>query len=266
MPKSLPATFKMVSTREGKVTELDLVEISDQVADLAEDPVLNEASMLAGEQAGETRELLMWGVIKAGTSVSYSNGSSRSAVNTVFTPNLQRGITRSLKSQRAKYITQMLSSSPNYGTEAVHSAFVAVGHTDLDYDIRTNAAFVPIEKYGTMKPLHEMEIGKIEDCRYILSPVLEPYAGAGASGGTNVVETSSNADVYPIVYLSKNSFAAVPLKGAKSMDPAVIQPGQRTKSDPLGQRGYVSWKMYFAAVILNEAWIQRAEVAVTDLS
>ena len=26
------------------------------------------------------------------------------------------------------------------------------------------------------------------------------------------------------------------------------------------------WKMYFAALILNEAWVQRIEVGVTDLA
>jgi N4-gp56 family major capsid protein len=50
------------------------------------------------------------------------------------------------------------------------------------------------------------------------------------------------------------------------MNPYVVNPDQRSKSDPLGQRGFVSWKMYFAALILNQAWIQRIEVGVTDLS
>jgi len=49
------------------------------------------------------------------------------------------------------------------------------------------------------------------------------------------------------------------------MSPRIINPDQIDKSDPLGQRGIVGWKMYFAALILNEAWINRAEVAATDL-
>ena len=50
------------------------------------------------------------------------------------------------------------------------------------------------------------------------------------------------------------------------MSPKVINPETIDKSDPLGQRGYVGWKMYFAALILNEAWVQRIEVGVTDLA
>jgi N4-gp56 family major capsid protein len=34
-------------------------------------------------------------------------------------------------------------------------------------------------------------------------------------------------------------------------------------ADPMAQRGYVSWKTYFAACRLNESWMSRAEVAVT---
>jgi N4-gp56 family major capsid protein len=33
--------------------------------------------------------------------------------------------------------------------------------------------------------------------------------------------------------------------------------------DPLAQRGTVGWKAWQAAVILNDAWMARAEVAAT---
>jgi N4-gp56 family major capsid protein len=45
----------------------------------------------------------------------------------------------------------------------------------------------------------------------------------------------------------------------------VLNPGTPSKSDPMGQRGYVSWKAYFTAVILNQNWMARLEVAVTAL-
>ncbi|KKL70933.1 hypothetical protein LCGC14_2099990, partial [marine sediment metagenome] len=38
-----------------------------------------------------------------------------------------------------------------------------------------------------------------------------------------------------------------------------------SKSDPLGQRGYVGWKTWHAIVILNQVWMARLEVCVTDL-
>ncbi len=57
----------------------------------------------------------------------------------------------------------------------------------------------------------------------------------------------------------------MPLKGKRAITPMVLNPGTPSKSDPLGQRGFVSWKTYLASVILNENWLARLECAVTDL-
>lgn len=265
-PKSI--NYVDVSVQMGQYGEL--FELSDRVADMNEDPVLSNATMLLGEQAAETKELILWGVLRAGTNVFYSGTgtpTTRAAVNDTITLNLQRAVTRSLKNQRAKSITSMVAPSPKFGTEAVAAGFVAFGHTDLEQDIRDMDGFTPTERYGNFSPISPYEIGKVEGVRYILSPVLVPFLAAG-SGTLNGMESAgaANVDVYPIIYISKNAYATVPLKGAGSMNPVVINPGRPSPSDPLGQRGYVGWKMYFAALILNEAWISRVEVGVTDLT
>jgi N4-gp56 family major capsid protein len=246
----------------------DVIEITDKVYDMNEDPVLKDAAMLAGEQAAETKELILWGALKAGTNVAYSGTgtpAARTDVNDTITLNLLRAATRNLKSQRAKPITSMLSASPKYATEAVAASFVAFAHTDTEQDFRDLDGFTPAERYGTYSVLCDQELGKVEQIRVVLSPVLEPEAGAGSGTANGMVVTGSNVDVYPVVIVSKNSYATVPLKGAGSMSPRVVNPDRIDKSDILGQRGYVGWKMYFAALILNEAWVQRIEVGVTDL-
>ena len=139
----------------------NVVEITDVVHDLAEDPVLKDASMMCGEQAMETIETLMWGVIRGGTNVVYANGSARSAVNTVLTLNKQRAITRTLKNNQGKKVTNMLSSSVKFNTEAVAAAYIGFAHTDLEADIRGLADFTPTEKYGSMQAI-PYEIGKVE--------------------------------------------------------------------------------------------------------
>jgi N4-gp56 family major capsid protein len=248
----------------------DVIEITDKVHDLSEDPVLRDASMLAGEQAAETKELILWGAMKAGTNVAYSGTGTpvaRTDVNAAITLNLCRNAIRNLKAQRAKPITSMVSASPKYATEAVAPSWVAFAHTDVEQDIRDLSGFTPVERYGNFQPISDYECGKVEQLRFILSPVLAPFAGAGAAvGATGLVATGGNIDVYPVVVVSKNSYATVPLKGANSMSPRVVNPDRIDKSDILGQRGYVGWKMYFAALILNEAWVQRIEVGVSDIS
>lgn len=241
-------------------------EITDKVADMAEDPVLKDAAILSGEQAAETLELVTWGAIKAGTNVGYTNGAARTAVNTVLSLNDIRAAVRSLQAARGKPVTQMLGGSPNYSTEPIEGGYIAFGHTDLEQDIRNIPGFVELARYGSRKPLCPQEIGSVENVRFILSPVLAPFPDAGgAAGGTVVSTTGTNADVYPLVFTAKEGFGCVPLKGENAITPRVLNPDVISKSDPLGQRGFVSWKAYFAATILNEAWVYRLETAVSAI-
>lgn len=262
-----PPTAKALTYEDVTVTLHqygDVVEITDVVHDLAEDPVLKDAAMMCGEQAAETIETLTWGVLQGGTNVFYANGSARNAVNTVITLNKQRAITRQLKANRGKKVTSMLSSSVKFNTEAVAAAFIAFAHTDLESDIRGLAGFTPTEQYGSMKAL-PYEIGKVEDVRYILTPVLSSVADAGGAAGSMVSTTGASADVYPVVYVAKDAYGHVALKGAEAMSPTIINPGQLDKSDPLGQKGMVGWKTYHKAFIANQSWMCRLECAATAL-
>lgn len=252
----------------------EVVVITDKVNDVSEDPVLKEATEEAGENAGRSLEQVTWGVVKGGTSVYYANGAARASVNTAISLNKQRAIVRYLKAQKAKKFTKILSPSPNIGTKPIEAAYVAVGHTDLEADIRNMAGFVPVAAYGTRQPLCEYEIGSVEDVRYVLSPDLPSLPNAGSSTLNSMVSTGgSNVDVYQVVFLGQEAFGLTPLKSSKGGDgknnmaitPTVINPDTRDKSDPLGQRGYVGWKTYFNAVRLNETWMARLECGATSL-
>ena len=251
----------------------EVVVITDKVHDLNEDPVLQDAAMMAGENAGRTLEQVIYGVVKGGTSVFYANGASRPAVNTAISLNKQRLVTRYLKNQKAKKFTRILSGSVMIGTRPVEASYVCVAHTDLEADIRNLTGFVPKAEYGQRQLLCDHEIGSVEDVRYVLSPDLEAFADAGGTPGSSVESTSgSAADVYPMLYFGMHAFGCTPLKGSKvdgknnmAMKPTVINPDSVSKSDILGQRGYVGWKTWFNAVRLNETWMARLEVAATAL-
>jgi N4-gp56 family major capsid protein len=242
----------------------DRMVITDVVMDTHEDPILREAVDILGEQAAVLIEKTRFNVLKAGTNVFYSNGTARTDVNTVFSLLDQRKVTRFLKRQLGKAITSMVKSTPAYGTEAIAPSFVCIVHPDLEPDLRGITGFVPVEKYGQMTAW-EGEIGKIEDVRYLATTIVEPYAGGGATGGTAVLETSSIADVYPMIFLARDAYGIVAFKGANAMTPIVVNP-HGSDSDPLAQRGHVGWKGYSATIILNDFWMARVEVAVSDLS
>lgn len=246
----------------------DFSELTDVIADTHEDPVLQDMTMLLGEQAGETFEILTWGVISGGTSVIYANGAARNAVNTPISVAKLRLASRSMKAQRAKKITKILAASVNVATKPVEAAFVVVAHTDCEADIRGLAGFKSVAEYGTRQPLCPEEIGSVEDFRFVLSPVLKSLPDAGGAKGTMVSTSGTSADVYPMVVLAQNAFGIVPLKGnggPGSIVPMILNPNTPRGGDPLGQRGSASWKSWFAAVRLNELWMTRIEVAVTAL-
>jgi len=255
--EDVPATLEQY----GEVTI-----ITDKVADLAEDPVLADASELSGEQAAETIEMIIYGVIKAGTNVIYCSGAAgRSSTNAAIALDDIRLAVRNLKAQRARPVTKMMSGSTDYATQPIEGGFIGFGHTDLEADIRALTGFTPVAKYGSRKPLVPEEIGSVENVRFILTPLMVPWADAGGATTTMVTTTGSNADVYPLIIIGKNCFGQVPLKGAGAITPIVLNPSP-SKSDPLGQRGYVSWKAYFTAVVLNESWMVRIETNATDLT
>jgi N4-gp56 family major capsid protein len=246
-----------------------VVEVTDKIEDLHEDPVLNDATTQSGENIGRTMEALTWGVLRAGTNVFYANGTQRTDVNTPISLSKLRGINRALNAQKAMPITRMLDGSPNFGTKPIEACWVAVAHTDCEHDIRQLPGFVPVSEYGSRQPIHERELGSVETFRFILSPDLSPITdggGAKAGSGTTMVSTTgTSADIYPMLFFGKEAYGTVPLRGQGAVEPTVLRPGVKDKADPLGQRGYVGWKTWFAAVILNQVWMARLECAVTSL-
>lgn len=264
-----PSSKKLVATdvTATLVQYGDLVTISDVVLDTHEDPVLNEAVTILGEQAAQMIETIRFNVLVAGTNVLYSGtATTRGTVVDAISTTVQRRVTRALKRQNARPITTVIRSTPSYQTENVASSFIALCHPDLESDLRNQTAFVPTERYGTLTP-YENEIGKIEDVRYLSSTIFVPFSGDANKGGSvgNMIPndvTSANAAVYPILYIARDAYGIVPLKGMNAITPSVVNP-KPSDSDPLAQRGHVGWKSMQAAAILNDAFMVRLEVAVT---
>lgn len=244
----------------------NLVTMTDVLLDTNDSPVMEQVTQIVGEQAAETVENMRIGVLLGGTNVEYSNGTSRAEVNTPISLPLQRRITRKLKNQKARMITDSIKSTPRFYTESVAPCFVAVCHPDCEADIRSLPHFIDVKDYGNAGPW-ENEIGAVEGVRYLFTTLMKSWPDAGgnktnAAGDTMVSTTGTKADVYPILFLAKDAYGLVPLKGAESLTPVIINPSH-TESDPLAQRAHVAWKTMQTCVILNQAWMVRAEVAVT---
>jgi N4-gp56 family major capsid protein len=240
----------------------DFVPFSDVIEDTHEDPFLQQLTEVLGEQAAQTVETLRYNKLKAGTNVFFANGSARGDVNTPLTLDLQRQVTRALKRQNAMQITSVVGSTPAFRTEPVEAAFIGLVHPDVENDIRNITGFIPTKQYGTVTPWAN-EIGAVEDVRYLRSTIFTSFPDAGGATSTMVSTTGTNADVYPVLYLAKDAYGIVPLKGKDSLAIMVVNP-KPAAGDPLAQRGTAGWKTMQTSVILNDAWMVRAEVAATN--
>ena len=244
-----------------------LFKYSSKTEQLYEDDIPGEMVKLTGETLAEVMELVRYGVLKAGSTVIYANGSSRSALNNAISLNSIRKAARTLESNRARRVTSRLAPGVNFGTRAVQPAYVVFCHTDAVSDVRNLPGFTRVEEYGSFKPIHDREIGACEDFRFVSSPLLKSFLAAGASvGSSNMLSVgASSVDVYPFIVIGEDCWGQVALKGMSAIKPVVLKASQTNHANPLGQFGYVGASTWFATVRLNDAFMARIEAGVTAL-
>ena len=250
-----------------------LMRWTDETAALHELDVPEDMKKQVGDTLGEVIELVAYGQLRGGTSVIRANGSTRAAINTTITLDHLRLAMRTIKANRGKLVTKAINPGPNFGTSAIQASMPVFHHTDMTADIQRLAGYVSIVNYGTaIKPIHENEHGYCQGFRFIESPVLGPFLAQGATvGGTGMVAAdSTNVDVYPLIVMAEDAWGHISLKGEKNaytgIDPTVIPPNQKSKSDPLGQNGFVGAGAWYGCIRTNENWMIRIEACASALT
>lgn len=243
-----------------------LYQLTNRVADTYEDDVPAEMKKQCGERVGLLREMIRYGVIKGCANAFYGGGSSRNAVSSKITLNMLRKISRNLQANHSRRVTGILAPSPNISTSPVEASYLVFVHTDAESDIRDLTGFTPVAEYGSRKVVSPYELGSVENFRFITSPELAPYANAGAAIGSTGLMGGTNVDVYPFIVVGEDAWGQVALRGDNALDPTYIPAGQKEKSDPLGQRGYVGTRFYMNCTLLNEGWMAVAEAGVSALT
>ena len=244
-----------------------VVGLSDQIMDTHEDPVLNEFSMSMGETAGQTLEAIIYSIIKAGSTVELAAAvGNRNLINTALNATQARRTIRKLKQQDTKALTSMLNATDGVGTVPIPPSYICFCHPNVEMDLQNTSnfasGFTRVQAYGTFKPISDAEIGSFENIRFVGSTLYTALANAG-SATLNGMIGGTNVDVYQSIVVGKDAYATVNLAGTgNGLTPVVVNP-KPSDSDPLGQRGFVGFKMYATAAILNDAWMCRMEHGVT---
>lgn len=244
-----------------------LYGFTDKTYNLYEDDIPQAMVAQIGERVTFVNEMILYGALKACTNQYYGGtGTSRATVNGAISLGMIRKIVKNLQANHAKPVNKMLKASQNFGTDAVAVGFSVYAHTDLEPDIRDLPGFVPVEKYASGAGMPN-EVGKCERFRFFTTPDLPSLQDAGAAiGSTNLYSTSgSNLDVYPFIVAGDEAWSQIAVRGKESVDPTFLPPGQKSKSDPLGQRGYAGTVWWKAVMLENQGWMAVGNVGVKNL-
>jgi N4-gp56 family major capsid protein len=243
------------------------VQYSDVAEDTLDIDIINEQVPLLGEQAGQQRELINWGEFRSGTNIYYgsttANPTQRSQVNAPLSLGLIRKVEAFLDDQYASRITKRLAPGTGFGTESVPEGYIGINHTNCRGDLYDIPGFRRAEDYASGKPEPE-EVGSVDGVRFVMSAFLKPIPNAGSTTLNGMRSTGgTNVDVYTTLFLAQDAIGVVSLAGTERQIIKMKKPGEVDSGDPLGQRGFVSYKMWHAALILNQNWCVRVEHGAT---
>ena len=234
-----------------------LYGFTDKTYDLYEDDIPKAMVEQVGERVTFVNELIIYGALRACTNQYFGGGGTTIAtVAGPITLGLVRRIAKNLQANHGKPVNKVLKPSANYGTDAVAEGFTVYCHTDLEPDIRDLPNFTPAEKYASGTPMPN-EIGKCERFRFITTPDLPSLQNAGAAVGATGCSSTSGTyiDVYPFIVTAQDAWGQVAVRGKQSLNPTFLPPGEKSKSDPHGQRGYAGTIWWKAVMVENQGWM-----------
>jgi N4-gp56 family major capsid protein len=234
-----------------------LYGFTDKTYDLYEDDIPKAMIEQIGERVTFVNEMIIYGALRGSTNAYYGGaGTSIATVNGGLTLGMVRRIAKNLQANHGKPVNKVLRSGPNFGTDPVAEGYTVYCHTDLEPDIRDLPNFVPAESYASGTPIAN-EIGKCERFRFVTSPDLPAIQDGGAAiGATGLYSTTGTSlDVYPFIVAAQDAWGQIALRGKDSLSPTFLPPGDKSKSDPLGQRGYAGTAWWKAVMIENQGWM-----------
>jgi N4-gp56 family major capsid protein len=234
-----------------------LYGFTDKTYDLYEDDIPKAMIEQIGERVTFVNEMIIWGALRGCTNAYYGGaGTSIATTNGALTLGMVRKIAKNLQANHGKPVNKVLKSGPNFATDPVAEGYTVYCHTDLEPDIRDLPNFVPSEAYASGSPMAN-EIGKVERFRFITSPDLPSIQDGGAAiGATGLYSTTGTSiDVYPFIVTAQDAWGQIALRGKDSLSPTFLPPGEKSKSDPLGQRGYAGTAWWKAVMIENQGWM-----------
>ena len=244
-PTATNLTVTAVAATVAQYGAYDIV--SDVLANQGIDNVMSEFQGVFGEQMGLTLDVLARDILVAGTNVLYAGSvGSRGALSpgVYLSATLLKAAARELSRRNARPV-------PKGGGN-----FVAFVHPDSWDDLLNDSSIITALSSGAARgptnPLFSgdsFEWAGIRCLRTSDARHWSPVASTAAAG-------------YATVIIGEEAYGEVKF-GFDTADVKVKGIGSAGAADPLDQYGTAGWKAAYAAVRLNENFIQRVEHATS---
>src|SRR3990167_1806540 len=157
------------------------------------DPLKTEMAELLGDQMGDTLDQLCKDVLVAGTTAQYASTSTTTgtvAAGMILTGDEIREAVRTLQTNNAKPVTQMINPSDGFNTTGIKAAYIGIISEDTYFDLKKDPDFVPVNEYanpGAM--LGPWEVGSLDEVRFVLAGINAGMSSGGGAGSIDVHST-----------------------------------------------------------------------------
>jgi len=215
--------------------------ITDQIVVQNQVDVHNQAALQLGLVLRETEDRLTRDMLLS--SCSFINATAGTNGDTPTNPTADDFaiLTQTLRENDAEPIMDMIEGENKIGTGPVQNAYMALGHTRLQSELRKLDGFEKHSQYPTQGSVLRAEYGSVDDLRFLLSSVGGLTVGASALGG----------DVFETPCVGQDAYKKIKQTGYNTQ----IMYNDPRFSDELRQRSSIGIKFPYASVITQETWV-----------
>lgn len=228
------------------------IKYDNQMQLLINDPILNSFTELLGIQMGTTLDALTRDVLAAtSTIINCSNGLNGNTPTELTRADIDTAMV-TLDSNDALMITDYIEGVNKFGTQPVRSAYFGFLNSAILTDLQNCDGFISVANYPVRDGL-DAEWGSVGNVRWLRS----------SQGST----TAGSPTIYNNIIVGREAYACMHLSGKEAVDESggqiaqngsiIVKPlGSAGALDPANQFGTVSFSVFYAARILNDAFLR----------
>ena len=140
----------------------------------------------------------------------------------------------------------MLNKAPR-----INGGYVGIIGPQIARDLMKDSTWVNASTYSSVQQLFKAEAGTLYGVRFV---VTTNVWGEDATEGTRDT-TPVAGQIWTSIFTGRDAYGVVSLSGESPYKPDVMICNTADKSDPANQFTTATWKAFYQAAVLNQAWV-----------